>query len=71
MPHEKREDAEKEAQQVGIDKNQVTYSAAGYFIAPQGIKSDTAKQVYADCRAKGMGKIKAAKIAWTIEKGDK
>ena len=68
MPHEKREDAEKEAQQVGIDKNQVTNSEAGYFIAPQGIESQTAKKVYADCRAKGMSKEQAAKIAWSIEK---
>lgn len=71
MPHEKREDAEKEAQQVGIDKEQVTSSKVGYFIAPQGIKSETAKQVYADCRAKGMSKEQAAKIAWSIEKGSK
>lgn len=68
MPHEKREDAEKEAQQVGIDKSQVTNSDVGYFIAPQGIKSQTAKDVYADCRARGMDKEQAAKIAWSIEK---
>lgn len=71
MPHEKREDAEKLAKEVGIDKSQVTKSEAGYFIAPQGIKSQAAKDVYADCRAKGMDKEKAAKIAWSIEKGNK
>lgn len=68
MPHERRESAEAEAQAVGIDKSQVTDSEAGYFIAPQGIKSEAAKKVYADNRAKGMSKETAAKIAWSVEK---
>ena len=68
MPHEKREDAEKLAKEVGIDKSQVTDSEAGYFIAPQGINSEGAKKAYADNRAKGMSKEQAAKIAWSIEK---
>ena len=68
MPHEKRESAEAEAKAVGIDKSQVTDSEAGYFIAPQGIKSEAAKKVYADNRAKGMSKETAAKIAWSVEK---
>ena len=68
MPHEKREDAEKLAKEVGIDKSQVTDSEVGYFIAPQGIKSEAAKKVYADNRAKGMSKETAAKIAWSVEK---
>ena len=68
MPHEKREDAEKLANEVGIDKSQVTDSEAGYFIAPQGITSATAKAIYAKNRAKGMSKENAAKIAWSIEK---
>ena len=68
MPHEKREDAEKLANEVGIDKSQVTDSEAGYFIAPQGISSEGAKKAYADNRAKGMSKEQAAKIAWSIEK---
>ena len=68
MPHERRESAEAEAKSVGIDKSQVTDSEAGYFIAPQGIKSEAAKKVYADNRAKGMSKETAAKIAWSVEK---
>ena len=68
MPHERRESAEAEAASVGIDKSQVTNSEAGYFIAPQGIKSEAAKKVYADNRAKGMSKETAAKIAWSVEK---
>ena len=32
MPHEKREDAEKVADNAGIDKSQVTDSEAGYFV---------------------------------------
>ena len=68
MPHEKREDAEKVADNAGIDKSQVTDSEAGYFVAPQGIKSETAKKAYADNRAKGMSAETAAKIAWSIEK---
>lgn len=68
MPHERKESAEAEAKAVGIDKSQVTNSEAGYFIAPQGIKSDGAKKVYADNRAKGMSKETAAKIAWSVEK---
>ena len=68
MPHEKREDAEKLANEVGIDKSQVTDSEAGYFIAPQGITSKAAKEVYANNRAKGMSKENSAKIAWSVEK---
>ena len=68
MPHEKREDAEKVAQNAGINKSQVTDSEAGYFVAPQGIESEGAKKAYANNRAKGMSKETAAKIAWSIEK---
>ncbi len=68
MPHEKREDAEKLAKEVGIDKSQVTDSEAGYFIAPQGIKSKLAKEVYAKNRAAGKDKETSAKIAWSVEK---
>ena len=68
MPHERKESAEAEAKAAGIDKSQVTNSEAGYFIAPQGIKSKAAKKVYADNRAKGMSKETAAKIAWSVEK---
>ena len=68
MPHERREDAEKLAKEVGIDKSQVTDSEAGYFIAPQGIETEAAKKVYAENRAKGMSKETAAKIAWSVEK---
>ena len=68
MPHETKKSAEAEAKAVGIDQSQVTDSEAGYFIAPQGIKSASAKKVYADSRAKGMSKETAAKIAWSVEK---
>ena len=68
MPHEKRESAEAEAKEVGIDKSQVTDSEAGYFIAPQGIKSKLAKKTYANLRAEGKDKETAAKIAWSVEK---
>ena len=47
MPHETRKSAENLAKEVGIDKSQVTDSEAGYFIAPQGIKSKVAKETYA------------------------
>ena len=68
MPHKNKEDAEKAAKEVGIDKSQVTDSEAGYFIAPQGVKSSSAKAVYANCRAKGGDKEYCARVAWSIEK---
>ena len=68
MPHERREDAEKRAQEVGIDKSQVTNSEAGYFIAPDGLETKTAKKVYAENRAKGMSARSAAGVAWKVEK---
>ena len=68
MPHKRKEDAEKLADEVGIDKSQVTDSEAGYFIAPQGIESEAARKAYAYNRAKGMSKENAAKIAWSVEK---
>lgn len=71
MPHKKREDAEKQARKSNIDTTQVTNSDAGYFIAPQGIKSETAKKVYADCRANGDDQETCARIAWSIEKRGK
>ena len=74
MPHKRKEDAENLAKEVGIDKSQVTDSEVGYFVAPQGIKSETAKKTYAKLRAEGKDAETAAKIAWSIEKkvkGDK
>ena len=74
MPHERREDAEQVAKNAGIDKSQVTKSEVGYFVAPQGLKSRSAKEAYAQMRAKGKDAETAAKIAWSIEKrinGDK
>ena len=68
MPHKNREDAEKLANEVGIAKSQVTDSEVGYFIAPQGIKSKSAKAVYANCRANGRDKEYCARVAWSIEK---
>lgn len=68
MPHETRKSAENLAKEVGIDKSQVTGSEAGYFIAPQGIKSKLAKEVYAKNRAAGKDKETSAKIAWSVEK---
>ena len=68
MPHERREDAEKVAKNAGIDKSQVTNSEAGYFVAPQGLKSKSAKEAYAKLRAEGKDAETAAKIAWSIEK---
>ena len=68
MPHETRKQAENAAKEVNIDKEQVTNSDKGYFIAPQGIKSNTAKKVYAKCRADGKDKEYCAKVAWNIEK---
>jgi hypothetical protein len=68
MPHENKRDAQERAKRVGIDKEQVTKSDKGYFIAPQGMNSEVAKKVYADNRAKGMSKETAAKIAWFVQK---
>ena len=68
MPHENRKEAEAKAKEVGIDKSQVVNSEEGYFIAPQGIKSETARKAYAKCRADGKDKKYCAKIAWYIEK---
>ena len=68
MPHETRKSAENLAKEVGIDKSQVIDSKAGYFVAPQGIKSKTAKKAYAKLRAEGKDAESAAKIAWSIEK---
>ena len=68
MPHKRKEDAEALAKEVGIDKSQVTDSEVGYFIAPQGIKSKLAKEVYAKNREAGKDKETSAKIAWSVEK---
>lgn len=68
MPHEKRIDAEREARQKGIDVSQVVKSEKGYYIAPQGLKTTSAKMAYAKCRAYGGDKEKCAKIAWSVEK---
>lgn len=68
MPHETREQAEAMAQELGMDKSQVVKTKIGYFIAPQGMKSKVAKQVYGENRAKGKSKEESAKIAWSIEK---
>ena len=73
MPHETREQAERQAKELGIDISQVIKTKVGYFIAPQGITSKVAKQVYGENRAKGKSKEESAKIAWSIEnkiKGD-
>ena len=45
----------------------VKSSRGGYFIAPHGIKTHAGKQAYAELRAKGNGKEKSARIAWSIE----
>ena len=68
MPHKNKRDAQEMAKQVGIDQSQVTKSDAGYFIAPQGMTSKIAREVYAKNRAKGMSKEQAAKIAWSVQK---
>ena len=67
MPHETREQAENEAKKLGIPISQVVKSDKGYFIAPQGIKTQSAKNAYASCRADGKGKEYCSKVAWTIE----
>ena len=67
MPHETKEQAQKQAQQLGMNTSQVTKSDIGYFIAPQGLTIEGAKKAYASNRAKGMSKEQAAKIAWSIE----
>lgn len=67
MPHEKREDAEAKAKELGMDVSQVVSSKAGYFIAPNGITSKVAKEVYAKSRADGKDKETAAKIAWSVQ----
>ncbi len=67
MPHETKEQAEQRAEELGMDKSQVVKTKVGYFIAPQGIKSRVAKQVYGENRAKGKSKEYSAKIAWSIE----
>ena len=68
MPHKTREEAEQRAREAGIDVSQVTESPIGYFIAPQGIKSKLAKEVYAKNSAEGKDEETSAKIAWSIEK---
>ena len=68
MPHKNKQDAEKEARRLGIPISQVVKSDKGYFIAPQGIKTQSAKNAYASCRADGKGKEYCSKVAWTIEK---
>ena len=67
MPHETREQAEKRARELGIPISQVVKSDKGYFIAPQGMTTTSAKMAYAKCRADGKGKEYCAKIAWSIE----
>ena len=68
MPHARREDAEREARTKGIDVSQVVKSDKGYYIAPQGLETTSAKMAYAKCRADGNGAEYCAKVAWNIEK---
>ena len=67
MPHKTREDAEKEARRLGINISQIVKSDKGYFIAPQGLNTRSAKMAYAKCRADGKSSEYCAKIAWLIE----
>lgn len=67
MPHKTREEAEKQARESNIDVSQVVDSGHGWYIAPQGIKSKSAKEVYAQCRANGGEKEYCARVAWSIE----
>lgn len=67
MPHKTREEAEEQARENGIDISQVVKTDVGYFIAPQGIKSSIAKEIYGKNRARGKNKETAAKIAWSVE----
>ena len=71
MPHKNREEAEKQARESNIDTSQVVDSGRGFYIAPQGIKSETAKNVYAQCRASGKDKEYCARVAWSVEKRKK
>ena len=72
---ESREAALTRAKREGIPASQVIEATGGgWFIAPPGIKSHKAKKAYADIRKKQNAespelKTKAAKIAWSIEKG--
>lgn len=42
-------------------------SKGGFYIAPRGIKSASAKRAYANMRSSGASKEKAARIAWSVE----
>lgn len=66
MPETKR-DAIARAKQVHIPVRQVVKAKrGGYFIAPRGVKH---KHAYAEMRARGYSKAKAAKIAHHLDRG--
>lgn len=52
----------------GFPSSNVVKGEAGYFIAPKGISSHSAKSAYASCRSNSSDKEKCAKIAWSVEK---
>lgn len=71
MPKKTKKSAEQAAKKLGIPKSHITKTDKGYFIAPAGITSSVAKKVYATSRAKGKSKKYSAKVAWSIQKGNK
>ena len=59
---ETKEEAKKRAEKEGFDISSVVKAKTGdYYIAPKGIKSESAKKAYADIRAEGKDKESAAK----------
>lgn len=68
MPETKRK-ALARAKKGSFPKSNVVKSKkGGYYISPRGIKKASAKRAYADLRAEGASKQKAAKIAHSIDK---
>lgn len=67
MPESKR-NAKSRAKQLGFPQSNVVKGKSGYFIAPRGVTTSTAKRVYAECRSKGRGKSTCAKIAHSVNR---
>lgn len=64
-----REEALARAKKLGMDASQVVKSdRGGWFIAPSGVTSDTAKKAYANCRQNGKGQQECSAISHIVQK---
>ena len=64
-----REQAIKRAKALGMNVSQVVSSdRGGWYIAPSGVTSATAKKAYANCRQNGKGQQECSAISHVVQK---